>query len=87
MGRSRSRWHRILLLIGAVASVIWGALMVAAAIDHNPQNAYVDTSTGQVRYLALSLIFVSWAGLVMAAALLLSWMLAATAWLARRLTH
>lgn len=87
MSRSLGQRYRIVLPIAVVASLVWAALMVAAAIGHNPQNEYVDTSTGQIRYLALSLIFVSWAGLIMAAVLLVSWTLAAATRLARRLTR
>jgi hypothetical protein len=54
---------------GAVLGAVCGALMVGAALDHNPQNAYVDTATGHVAYLGLAMIFLSWFALTVFAAL------------------
>ena len=47
----------------AAASVIgglFGSVMVYAAIDHNPQQAFVNHETGTVNYVSLSGIFLSW---------------------------
>lgn len=45
---------------GAAIGASLGALMVYVAVDHNPQQAYYDASTGLIDYQALVLIWLSW---------------------------
>lgn len=55
--------------ISAILGVAWGAFMVSAAVDHNPQGVFIDTVTGDIDYLRLSAIFLSWAVAIIAAGL------------------
>jgi hypothetical protein len=59
-------WQNALMgavLAAAAAAVVgglFGAVMVYAAIQHNPQGSIVNHDTGAVNYAYLSEIFLSW---------------------------
>jgi len=52
-------WMAVLGAASFVGSVI-GLLALSAAIDHNPQGAFIDHETGAISYLDLCLVFLSW---------------------------
>jgi hypothetical protein len=58
VGGMRS-WGAV-LASAAVVGGLFGAVMVYAAIQHNPQGSIVNHDTGAVDYAYLSEIFLSW---------------------------
>jgi hypothetical protein len=50
----------IVVAAACVIGSVIGLLMVSIAMDHNPQEAFVNHSTGVVDYAALAGIFLSW---------------------------
>jgi hypothetical protein len=58
IGGMRS-WAAIVAAASVVGS-LFGSAMVHAAIDHNPQQAFVNHATGAVAYGHLAGIFLSW---------------------------
>jgi hypothetical protein len=50
----------VVIAVACILGSVVGAMMVSIAVDHNPQEAFVNTLTGEVDYLGLTQIFLSW---------------------------
>lgn len=52
--------YKFFFLISNIIGIIVGVFMIVIAIDHNPQGEYINIYSGNINYISLLFIFLSW---------------------------